>query len=252
MEKQKLNEQVIGVISDSTNCISKSDAFVGDKVFNISVFSEGNKSNTYYVVATDNDVLLSIRSVREDLDENSASRMNQDIIRRVSESIFEGIKVSAVRNEAEDAEECEQPIMLKIKSESELSKDSKEIKIICSEINDWLDELVVMKSAKVSKTQAESYQMEYEKIMSADLLPHDNEAANDYSNVMCAITFVSAVISIFFYKMCVFPVITVVSGIFAAYRCYTNKNYKACVICGICLIIGIVFTYIGWKEFKLF
>lgn len=245
---QKLDEHVINVISNSGGCIHKTDAFVGDKVYKISIFEaeKEQEENCYYIAAAYEEVLLTIGAVRSDLDENSAARMGLDLVKRM-ETAFDGTaEVSAVRSETE---ESGQPVIIKVRTDISLTDNPKKIKIICSDITDWLDELTVMKSAKVSQKQAESYQQEYEKIMSANLIPHDNEEPKDFSYTMSIISAVFAVISVFFYQMCVFPVITIVAGAFSGYRCFKNKNNIALVICLVSVVVGIIFAYVGWQEF---
>lgn len=249
---QKLDANVIGIISANTGLISKSEVFVGDEIVKISLYNAVSeaKKGSYFVTATKNDTLLSIKEVREDLDEQSSLRMNEDLIKRVQSICPEGVSVDAVVNEAEDAKADEQPVMVMLSGKKDFVADDKLAKYIGNEIAEWIEELKVMKSAKVSKKQAESYQLEYEKIMSADLIPHDKEPEHDYSHVMTTITLIFAIISIFFYDMCVFPVVAVVAGVFSAYRCYKNNNIKAAIICAVCIVIGVVFAYFGWQEFK--
>ncbi|MGN0164660.1 MAG: hypothetical protein ACI39R_00615 [Lachnospiraceae bacterium] len=249
MGKQILDENVMNLISGTENRIYQYHTFVGDKEYNISVFSEQSE-NVYYVVVSDNDTLISIQSVREDLDEKTAARMNKDLIKRIRESLPESYQIESVRSDAESVSECEQPVMLKINTSEKLVGEDGKIIIISSEITDWMNELKVIPTSKVSKQQAEDYQMEYEKIMSADMIPHEKDE-KDFSRTMCLITLIFAIVSVFFYDMCFFPVITIVSGIFSAYRCYTNKNNTSLVICIICIVVGIVFTCIGWNQFTL-
>lgn len=251
MEKQILDDNLTLLISDSARCLKKKNAYVGEKNYTLCLFAgeEENDKNTCYIAATENDVLLSIGTIRDDLDEMSAERMNKDLIKRLSDLLGNNIEVVSVVSSEKNTHETEQPLLIKIVSTKKLSADDKIISMSCSEINDWLDELVVMKSAKVTQKQYESYQQEYEKIISANLIPHDKQEPKDYSTMMSIITAVCAIMSIFFYEMCVFPVITIVSGVFSSYRCYSNKNYKALVICILGIVIGIIFTYFGWTEF---
>lgn len=251
MGNQNLDESVINVISDSNACIYKTDAFVGEKIYKISFFSgeKAQQGNCYYIAAAEEDVLLTIGTVRSDLDESSAARMGLDLVKRI-EGAFEGTaKAAAVRSEAEEAGESGQPVIVKVRTDINLAENPKKIKIICSDITDWLDELTVMKSAKVSQKQAESYQQEYEKIMSANLIPHDDEEPKDFSYTMSIISAVFAVVSVFFYQMCVFPVITIVAGSFSAYRSFRNKNNIAVIICLVSIVVGLIFAYVGWQEF---
>lgn len=251
MLKQKLDESVVNIISDNSNCISKADAFVGDKVYNISIYmdSADKKAGCYYVAASEGDVLLSISSVREDLDVKSAERMNFDLIKRLETALDGVAEISAVVNDAEDADETKQPVMVKIKTDIDLKNDEKTIKIIRSDITDWLEELTVMHTAKVSEKQAADFKQEYDKIMSANVMPHDE--AKDYSFTMAIFAMAFALISIFYHEMALFPVITMITALFSGYRAYSNKNYKALVLCIISMIVGIVFGYIGWKNFSI-
>lgn len=252
MGNQKLDANVIGIISANTGCLYKSEVFVGDDIVNVSLYKavSETKKGSFFVTATKNDTLLSIKEVREDLDEQSARRMNEDLVKRIQSSCPDEVTVEAVVNEAEDAKPDEQPVMVMLSGKNDFTADEKLVKLIGNEVADWMEELKVMKSAKVSKKQAESYQLEYEKIMSVNLLPHDKEPEHDYSNAMTMVTLIFAIISIFFYEMCVFPVVAIVAGVFSAYRCYKNNNIKATIICAVCIVIGIVFTYFGWQEFR--
>ncbi len=251
MGKQVLDESVIGIISDNANCINKSDVYVGSKVYSVSLFSDkkNKKSGLYYAVAADKDTLLSISAVRDDLDENSAERMNSDLLKRVANSLGNGAEVSPVVSGAEDAVATKQPIMLKIKTDADFKTDTKSFKIVCSDINDWMEELAVMKTAKVSKKQAETLKSEYDKIMATNMIPHDEDQVKDYSFTMGIISMTFAIISIFFHSMCLFPVITMMTSLFSGYRSYVNKNTRALVLCVLAMIIGIIFAYIGWQDF---
>ena len=253
MGNQKLDANVIGIISANAGCLNKSEVFVGDDIVNISLYKgiSDTKKSSFYVTAAKNDTLLSIKAVREDLDEQSAQRMNEDLVKRIQNVCPDYVIVEAVVNEEENAKSDEQPVMVMLSGKNEFMADERLVKHIGNEVAEWMEELKVMKSAKVSKKEAESYQLEYEKIMSVNLLPHDDsEPEHDYSNAMTTITLIFAIISIFFYDMCVFPVVTIVAGIFSSYRCYKNNNIRATVICAICIVIGIVFTYFGWQEFR--
>jgi hypothetical protein len=251
LDKKVLDEKVIGVISDTSKCVYETDGFVGDKIYKIGFFHAGKdkENELYYIAATEENMLITIGTVRSNLDEISAVNMSKDIIKRENNCLNEagGEKAAFIEHDGDDI--LKQPVLIMLSVSEKLQKGSAMAKKLANEIIDWLDELTVMKTAKVSQKEAENYQQEYEKIMSAELIPHEDDS-KDYSSTMSIFCVICAIISIFFYSMCVMPVITAVSSGFSAYRCYSNKNYKSMIACIVAFIIGVVFTYVGWNAFR--
>ncbi len=247
MGKTFFDESITNIITDSSKCIADSEAYVGDKVYNVGIYKGENKP--VYVVCTENNSLLCMESIRPDLDKISAEKMFEDINKRIRNS-SEGTDVSAVYNPDESAGILKQPLVFEIKNGSLTADNAKGCRIIMNEVADWLDELSVMKSAKLSASETESFQQEYEKIISTEFLPHKDDSVKDYSNTMTIVCVIFALLGIFFYSTCVFPVMAVVAGGFTAYRCFANKNTKAGIVCLLCVAAGLVFTYFGWTSFS--
>ncbi len=247
MGKTIFDESITNIITDNNKCIAGSEAYVGDKVYNIGIYRSDMR--LAYVVCTENNNLLCMDSIRPDLDRISAEKMFEDINRRIRSSSGE-IEVNPVCNPDENAGILKQPLVFEIKNGSFSDGDLKNSRIIMNEVADWLDELGVMKSAKLSASETESFQQEYEKIISTEFLPHKDDSVKDYSNTMTVVCILFALLGVFFYSTCVFPVMAVVAGGFTAYRCFANKNKTAGIVCLLCVAAGLVFTYFGWISFS--
>lgn len=247
------DSRVSEVISDSSKVVIIKDGFVGDSIYKIGV-NKGDITSTkkeFILYATLNSELICINNVRNDLDEGSAERMLLDIVRKIQNDceIIPNIDVSIISNPNEEAKFVEQPIAIRLCSDYDFSADDKLSKVICNDIIDWLDELSVMKTAKISDKEKENYQQEYEKLMSASLIPHDESEIKNYSSTMAIVTAAITIVGIFIRSMCVIPIIALVSSFFSGYRCFTNKSKVPGIICGVCGVVALICAYIGWQEF---
>lgn len=247
MGKTFFDESITNIITDSSKCIAGTEAYVGDKVYNIGIYK--GETRSVYVVCTENNSLMCMDSIRPDLDKISAEKMFEDINKRVRNLSGEA-DVNTVCNPDENAGILKQPLIFEIKNGKLTAEEIKSSRIIMNEVADWLDELSVMKSAKLSARETETFQQEYEKIISTEFLPHKDDSVKDYSNTMTIVCIIFALLGVFFYSTCVFPVMAVVAGGFTAYRCFANKNTAAGVVCLLCVAAGLVFTYFGWTSFS--
>lgn len=253
MDKLVFDGRTSEIIEDSSRNIISKDGYVGDDIYKINLNTgELFKDKTeYFLYATLNKSLICINDVRKDLDEGSAGRMLGDLVKKISNSceIIPSLEVDLVSNPNEDAKNIEQPIVIRIVSSYIFKAEDKLSKVICNDVIDWLDELKVMKSAKVSEREKENYHQEYEKIMSASLIPHEEQEIKNYSTTMSILTLTITILGIFIRNMCVLPVVAAVSAFFSGYRCYTNKNTICCIICAVCGVVALICAYVGWNEF---
>ena len=256
MNRTDFNEEVITIISSADNLIHKQEGFVGDKTYEISLYNKhDNKAKKdFYLTVSDEGVLVCIKNIKEDIDKLTAEKSIEELGKRISRLFNEkGVEaeISNVIAMKEDADMPSQPIMIKISGEIGLS-DDKLKKRICSELNDWLDELKMMMGKAPAKKDSVDYQKEYETLMAGNKIfgRDTNDTEKDYSHAMAAITLIATVIAIFTYKILAFQSMGLMAGGFAAYRCYANKNWKGFVVSLLCVIVCIILLYIGYKETK--
>ena len=254
VKRTEFNEEVISIISDSANQIHKQEGFVGDKTYELSLYAkaENKGKNDFYLTVSDEGVLVCIKNIKEDIDKISAEKSIEDLGKRITRIFSEkGVEaeISNVMAAEEDAEMTTQPIMLKISGDIGLS-DEKFKKRICSELNDWLDELKMMMGSS-SKKDTIDYKKEYDSLMAGNkIYAKETDSDKDYSYLMAAITLIATVIAAFTYKMLAFQTMGLMAGGFSAYRCFVNKNWKGFVISLVCVIVCAVLLYLGYKDTK--
>ena len=252
MKKVSFNDEIIAIISDAANRIHNQDGFVGEKTYGLSLYEaqEKNKKAAYLTVS-ENDTLVCIKNVREDFDNLTSAKVIEDLCRRVQKLFEDGeasVEVSAVMSDDEQVDLPSQPIMLKLLGKSAFD-DDKKCRMICAELNDWLDSVSVMTTtAESEKKKAESYKNDYAKIMTGGGLGREEE--KDYSRTMSIISLILTIVSIFTYKSMFFPVMALMASGFSAYRCFVNKNIKGAVVCLICFVASMIFSNLGWIDIK--
>lgn len=253
MEKIVFDDRISDILTDSSRIIITRDGYVGQGIYKINLIRGERKSNSneYFLYAMADKTLICIKDIRTDLDEFSAKRMLGEIIKKLRNSceIIPSMDIELVANPDAEAKNVEQPVVLRIVTSYELCQEDKLSKMMCNDLIDWLDELTVMKSLMVSEKEKETYHQEYEKIMSANLIPHEDSEIKNYSTTMAILTLTITVLGIFIRSMCVIPVIAMVASFFSGYRCFANKNKVCGIICIVCGIIAVICAYFGWTEF---
>ncbi len=169
----------------------------------------------------------------------------------------EGESASAVKKAAEEFEldtkkVVDYPLVFKVRPAGVIFKDAGMYKAMSSEINDWLDSLLVLKSLKAD--DEEQLKKEYQMILESSYLPkkgEDAELRKDYSNVMMIITVVLTALSIFAindYDYVFLPLMGLISGIFSDMRGYVSKNQRVMLVCTVCILVC---AYIVFRDFGL-
>ncbi len=254
MNRTDFNEGIIEIISSADNLIHKQEGFVGSKTYEISLYNKADnkEKKDFYLTVSDEGVLVCIKNIKENIDRFTAEKSIEELGKRIRK-IFEekGVEadISNVMEPGEDVDMPSQPIMLKISGDIGLT-DEKFKKRICSELNDWLDELKMMMGSSAKKDEID-YKREYDSLMAGNkIYAKETDSDKDYSYMMAAITLIATVIAAFTYKMMAFQSMGLMAGGFSAYRCFVNKNWKGFIISLVCVIVCAVLLYLGYKDTK--
>ncbi len=255
MKKIEFDDNVTKIISSEHHNIFSTEGYVGDKTYKLALYGvkENGKRSVYVTVADTEGVLVCFKDIRSDLDEKNAEKALEGLCKRMKALVAPtGEQVETMAVLKSDSEEgiLSQPLMVKITGAGIVKEDRQKISI-CGEMNDWLDELLVMMTTKVKEEKTkEDYQKEYASIMSGAYLPKKNAEDTDYSVTMAVITTILTVLAAIFHNNPLFPVMGLMAGCFATYRCVKNKNTKAVAVCAICVVACLVLVWVSWNAMK--